>query len=363
MIERSLVVKDERWYCAFPDVALAPSGQLVCVYNQCTHHHNRAVTQIVQVVSTDRGRTWSAPTPLSEAIDNDPDGWHWNCPRISTLSDGRLACVCDKVQGKGGDAREGGQMTNWLWLSGDEGASWSEPTKLPMFGIVPDRLIELRHGPMAGRWVVTAHSRFADEPGRRSAQRVWWSDDQGKTWSGHSLAGSFEHLWVCEASIFELPDGTLVCVMRENSGTGHDGVKTLSTDGGETWSEPVNFPIPGCHRPVGGVLNNGFVLITHRIRHGGKGWNWMAQNFCASLTDVESCMAKTRKEAHARILPLDYDRARQADTGYSGWVQYDDGEIVVVNYIVDDHRPLAQVRCYRLTVDDFVLDFDQEMNR
>ena len=34
--------------------------------------------------------------------------------------------------------------------------------------------------------------------------------------------------------------------------------------------------------------------------------------------------------------------------------QFDDGEIYVVNYIVDD-APKAQIRGYSLTVDDFIL--------
>ena len=49
-----------------------------------------------------------------------------------------------------------------------------------------------------------------------------------------------------------------------------------------------------------------------------------------------------------RIIPLDYDGAAKADTGYSGWIQFADGEIYVVNYIVDDHRDRGQIRGYSL---------------
>ncbi len=356
MIQRFSIAKDDQWYLAFPDVTLTALGHLVCVFSQCTHHHRRTVTQVMLVESEDRGRTWSKPRALSEKIDNDPEGWHWNCPRISTLADGRVVALCDKVQGQGGDAREDGGQTNWMWISGDEAATWDGPIATPVFGIVPDQLVELKHGPHAGRWLLSAHSKARTEPGMICAQRLWWSDDQGASWQGPSVVAQSQEFWFCEGSVLELPNGELVCFLRENSGLGYDAFKAISRDGGSTWGEPTRMPIPACHRPVAGMLKSGQVLITHRLRQGGKNWHWQAQNFCAALTDVESCLASGRHEAHARILPIDYDRARDADTGYSGWVQFTDGEIYVVNYIVDDHAPLAQIRGYALRLEDFVLE-------
>ena len=64
--------------------------------------------------------------------------------------------------------------------------------------------------------------------------------------------------------------------------------------------------------------------------------------------------AETREEAATRILPIDFDRSPKADLGYSGWVQFDDGEIYVVTYIVDD-APKAQIRGYALQPGDFLL--------
>ena len=96
------------------------------------------------------------------------------------------------------------------------------------------------------------------------------------------------------------------------------------------------------------------MLITYRFMQGGKGWvGWWTQNFFAALTDLESCRAASRKEAHTRILPLDFDRSPDSDTGYSGWVQFPDGEIYVVNYIVDD-APNGHIRGYALRESDFL---------
>ena len=54
-------------------------------------------------------------------------------------------------------------------------------------------------------------------------------------------------------------------------------------------------------------------------------------------------------------MPLDYDRSPLADLGYTGWIQFADGEIYVVNYIVDD-APKAQIRGYSFEPHDIMLD-------
>jgi sialidase-1 len=53
-------------------------------------------------------------------------------------------------------------------------------------------------------------------------------------------------------------------------------------------------------------------------------------------------------------MPLDYDRNEKPDTGYTGWVQFEDGEIYVVNYIKDDASK-AQIRGYSFYPNDIIL--------
>ena len=53
-------------------------------------------------------------------------------------------------------------------------------------------------------------------------------------------------------------------------------------------------------------------------------------------------------------MPLDYDRNAKPDTGYTGWVQFDDGEIYVVNYIKDD-ADKAYIRGYSFYPTDVML--------
>ncbi|MFH1568794.1 MAG: sialidase family protein [Gemmatimonadota bacterium] len=354
-MQKHVVSRDDGIYEAFPDVALAPSGRLVCVFAECTHHRDRSFTRIAVTHSDDRGRTWAAKRPLAPALRGDPkrDPW-WNCPRISALADGRLVALCDRIAGRG-EGNMGGEQSTWMWLSEDEGDTWSPPVATPAYGIVPDQLVELRAGDGAGRWILSAHTRLGTPEAQLWSERCWLSDDQGRTWSDPVVIAQVPGLQLCEGGMVELPAGELVCFLRENSGQGLDAYKAISVDGGRTWQGPYRFPLPGCHRPVPGMLQNGQVLITHRFMQGGKGWvGWWTQNFFAGLTDVESCLAQRREDAHTRILPLDFDRHPESDTGYSGWVQFDDGEIYVVNYILDD-APKAQIRGYSLTEKDFLL--------
>ena len=161
---------------------------------------------------------------------------------------------------------------------------------------------------------------------------------------------------LCEVSILPCGGGKLVAFMRENSGLGYDCIKCISHDNGETWGPVVNFPLPGCHRPVAGRLRDGRIFITYRFMQGGRsGFGFWTQNFFAALTDEASVLSVRRSDAWTRIIPVDYDRSPHADLGYSGWAQLADGSVCIVGYIVDDALDKGQIRSYKLNVDDFLL--------
>ncbi len=344
MIEKFTISRDDSIYEAFPDVALAESGALVCVFAECMHHGDRSYTRIMLATSTDRGRSWSHKRPLTEATKGRP--W-FNCPRITALPDGRLVVLVDKLYREERSARPD-DCRNFLYFSDDEGQTWSDPVRIPALGIVPDRLLALP----GGRWIVSCHYR--DVGNGDLVQRLWYSDDEGAHWSDAVVVGREPGVDLCEVSI--LPVGpSLVALFRENTGIGRPCYKSVSHDRGESWSAAVPFPLPACHRPVAGHLREGYVLITHRYMQGGKGWpGWPTQNLFAALTDAESLLSDAYHKAHTRILPIDFDRSTQSDTGYSGWVQFDDGEIYIVNYIVDD-APNGQIRGYSLSLADFLI--------
>ncbi len=278
MIQKFTISRDDSIYEAFPDIALTQSGKLVCVFAECTHHADRSYTRIMVTVSGDRGRSWSHKRAITEATHGLPK--FWNCPRITQLRDGRLAVLVDKLLDTEKSASPE-QCLNYLLFSRDEGETWSDPIETPARGIVPDRLLELDDG----RWIISCH--FSDHQFGYLVQRLWYSDDQGSSWMGPVTLARQEGLNLCEVSILPVKD-KLVAFLRENSFQGWDCYKTISADGGKTWGEVTAFPLPACHRPVAGFLNDGRILITHRYMQGGKGWTgWWTQNLFAALTDVD----------------------------------------------------------------------------
>jgi len=356
MIQKFSVSRDDSIYQAWPDLTLTRTGRLVCVFSECTHHGDRSYTRIMLANSEDRGRTWTPKRPLTEPFHKKvPEDLYWNCARIMTLPDARLAVVVDQIGGAGEGSGSKTIQKNVLYFSSDHGDTWNGPHPTPIAGIVPDKLVVLKHGPHAGRWLLNAHRYNQLGETQHWMQRLWYSDDQGLTWHGPVMIAESFDLKLCEACILELPGGELVCFLRENAFTGMDGFKTISRDHGLTWCPVHPLPIPGCHRPVAGLLKSGHVLVTHRYLPGGRGgWGLWAQNTFATLIEAADCLATQRNEVATRVLPLDHDRSPISDTGYTGWVQFDDGEIYVVNYLLDD-APKAQIRGYAFTESDIVL--------
>ena len=338
-IEKFTICRDSKLYLAWPDIAMGEDESLVCVFNECTHHCRRSHTRIMLCESNDRGRSWTARRPLTESTDG--LDYYYNCPRIFRLGDGQLAIIIDRIPASGENGNGTSAAANVIYRSTDNGKNWSKPVSLPLCGIVPDKI----HVLDTGRMLASAH-RMHDG---RLAQFLVYSDDQGKHWSREiMLAHSPQHDF-CEGSLLPLGGGIVVAFLRENSRNGLDCFKTISHDNGETWGPVTEFPMPGCHRPVSGLLHDGRIFITYRFfQGGGKGMGDGSQNFFCAVTNRKSVLATTRNEAQVRIIPIDYDAAPKADLGYSGWVQFPSGELYIVNYIVDDWLERGQIRGYSI---------------
>ena len=92
--------------------------------------------------------------------------------------------------------------------------------------------IQIQHGPHAGRLVQQYTIRTAG--GAVQAVSVY-SDDHGKTWQAGMPIGT----GMDENKVVELSDGSLMLNSRASDGSGFRKV-AHSTDGGQTWSEPVS---------------------------------------------------------------------------------------------------------------------------
>ncbi len=341
-MERFTVSRDEAIYEAFPDVIDAADGTLVCVFTECTHHRDRTGARLCLSRSRDGGRTWSPKTYLTEPGTKEAN---YNCARLSRLPDGRLVLVCDFVTRPPEGERS---AVVRMWISRDGGETWDGPEDTPAEGIVPDRIVVLD----TGRWLLAAHFDCGETG--KLAQYVWYTDDEGKTWSPRITVASDPRYKLCEASMLPLGGGDVVCFMRENSGQGRDGLKAISHDGGETWEGVYPVPIPGMYRPTAGFLPDGRILITFRFHPGGPGGLgiWCMTN--GAVTDAASALETERKKQRVRQFPLELDRSPVSDTGYTGWVRRENGEIVMVNYLVDDAEK-AWIRASVFRIGEFLL--------
>jgi len=338
------VSRNDEVYECFPDLVHTNSGKLIVIYRESDSHGAQDYSHLIMRHSLDDGESWSERFVLIESYQEEGVLFKYNCPRISQLADGRLAALCDGYPVPPGESFDRTTSYSFFWYSEDDGETWSEPVKTPITGIVPDKLFETKDG----TWLVAVHVGVAGE--EYLHQRVFRSTDQGESWEGPITVVNQEGLNPCEASIIQLPDGMLVCYMRENSGKGWPAPKAFSTDDGQSWDGPYDTVMPGCQRPVAGHLPSGDIMVTFRHRTGGNGPGH--NNFWAYKEPVASAAAPDPAEQGGIIMALDHDGHARADTGYSGGCGLDDGTILVVNYIMDD-ADMAQIRGYYFREEDF----------
>ncbi len=364
------VARNDSIYELVPDIVRLPNGKLICIYRESDGHTVRRFSAIVYRVSRDGGHTWSEKHTLTRSDLNEQGiVLKWNCPRIQRLQDGRLLALCDVFPVPPDERTDLTNSRIVFWWSHDEGETWSQPQQTEVMGIMPDRLVELP----SGAWLIATQVRMLGESYEmrgKIVQICHRSEDQGKTWQGPYFIANDQRYNLCEASILQMPDGLLICYMRENSGLNLPGFKAFSTDEGRTWDGVYETPMSGCHRPVAGLLPSGRVLVTYRYRQAGSIGNfhaaqqsaeatwsqpylsYWARNTFAYLETQESARARDIRQQGGIILPLDHDRSPRSDGGYTGWVVLHDGTIFCVNYIVDD-APMAQIRGYWFDEGDF----------
>lgn len=343
-MEKFTIAKDSM-YNAWPDIAMTEKGELICVFTECEHHVDRRNSTIVIVRSSDRGRTWSKKIKISETSEDGKN--YFNNPRIQKLKNGNMIILCDRIPSFETESEFG---QTFLWNGGKEGVFNSSPIPIDVYGIVPDKILETA----ANEMIIASHHK--DKASNKLVQYAYFSYDNGKTWCDKTVIAADHRYNLCEASLIEVKPNTIVAIMRENSFKGYDAMKAISVDGGHTFKGVYPIPIPGCHRPVSGFLKDGNIMISCRYLQGGGHGVGSFQNAQLVFLDRDTLLETNRDKQVLRIFPLDYDRNPHSDVGYTGWVQFENGELYVVNYIMDDWNK-AQIRGYSVLESDYILHF------
>lgn len=327
------ISKDENYYRAFPDLLL--DKNLICVFaemNEEIKEYNLCIT-----TSSDKGKTWTERKIIKEKIDNNG---RWDAPRINKIENDIIITSSWYLND---DKDKKNSYIYMFYL--DENLNIKKEIKTTMTGIVPDKILVLED-----KWI-----QITQERNKKLDTIIYYSYDKGKTWTNKKILKSDERYNLCETSTIKIDD-KIVALMRENSDQGIDALKTISYDNGNTWSEIYNMPIPACHRPVITKLKEGYYLITYRFNQGkfiGRGIH--GQNIMGCLITKEGMLEPNRDKIQSRIFPIDYDRNKNSNCGYTGVVQFEDGMIYVVSHIVDDNK-VGQIRGYSFYLKDLIIE-------
>jgi sialidase-1 len=206
---------------------------------------------ILRKRSPDNGKTWSKEM----IIWNDGQNTCGNPCAVEDTETGRIWLLLTWNNGKDGESNIINKKSidsrfPYSCYSDDDGVSWSKPEKMssackdPSWGWYatgPGIGIQLKTGKYKGRLVIPCDNSYDDPDSKlRSGpygygSHVLLSDDHGKTWR----MGQLIKPGCNECQVAELSDGKLIMNMRSYNNKSCRAI-SLSSDGGETWSEIQN---------------------------------------------------------------------------------------------------------------------------
>jgi len=203
-----------------PQVAVAPDNTVVAAWIRTD-----GTNEIIQSsASTDRGVTWSVPVNLS-AAGEDASG-----PQLAVAPNNTFTAIWDRFDGSNNIVQTSS--------SADGGATWSTPVDISVAG-QPAQMAQIS---AASDNSLTAVWRRSN--GSRTVIQSSSSLDGGATWSTPvDLSDATRNATTPQIAI--AGDGTRTVVWQRTTGGDQFIRSSSSTDGGTTWSVPVDLSAAG----------------------------------------------------------------------------------------------------------------------
>lgn len=235
----------------FPSLTLCADGSLISVFRKGSMHTVEIAASLYFSRSTDLGNSWSTPVQiLADPNTDQRDPW------LTTLSDGRVALTYFKAVGST-------VRTAVLRFSSDNGTTWSSEILLPFTWTawsVVNGLVEVD----SSQYVVYGYG--LNTGGTYTSTRALVSNDAGATWGSEVTISTSGTQNFNESCVVKTTGTTLIAFIRSDDGSGggtNPGIyRSLSADGGVTWSAPVKV-VDGWGRPAA-LYTDGSIVLTYR---------------------------------------------------------------------------------------------------
>ena len=213
-------------------------------------------------------------------------------------------------------------------VSEDDGATWSPLEPIGDFGgIVTMASVERLAN---GDYMALFHDdgRFLHGGGERTKFRVFktMSRDGGLTWSDPIVVTEHPEAHLCEPGLVRSPDGKQIALLLRENSRRFNSFVVFSSDEGQTWSEPVELPaaLTG-DRHTARYAPDGRLFITFRdMAKDSQTWgDWVG--WVGTYEDIVE-----GREGQYRVRLM--DNTWKSDTAYPGLELLPGGTFVTTTY-------------------------------
>jgi len=231
--ERQVIVdREQGQYLGHPTTALLDDGKTMLIVYPKGHGKG----PIVYKRSTDAGKTWSDRLPT-------PANWS------TSLEVPTLYRTID-AEGKKRIIMFSGLYPIRLSVTEDEGANWSELKPIGEFGgiVAMGSCVALK---TPGHYMALFHDdrRFIQAPSKDKSTvppgfivYKTVSTDGGLTWSAPTAIARHADANLCEPGALRSPDGKQIAVLLRENSRKYNSMVIFSNDEGLTWTEPRELP-------------------------------------------------------------------------------------------------------------------------